>query len=999
MTRTICRLALYVLLVAECPLVARAQYFFDSWTTDNGLPQNSVNSILQTHDGFLWLATGDGLVRYDGARFTIFNRANTPGMNANRCDQLLETRDGTLWILTDLGLTSYRDRTFHSYTIQDGLPEKIGNEFESSDDGLILAARDGLYLWRVGQRTLLFNATVHPDAISFAYQDRAGAIWFAASNGVLNRLENGTVVSYQTTTVLPRRQQNDRVTAALEDSQGRFWFGTTAGLARLDGEKITRYLVQGLPAQAAIVQIFEDQRKSFWISTETGELYRMTLLGENGLWQDSAHAEIIAYHPGSQAYNRVQKIYGDREGTIWLGTTFDGLKRINKQLVRIFSKQDGLSVDNVYPIYQDREGAVWIGSWEGRLNRYANGKFTYYGDVTLATAIDEDREGGLWVGKNSGLVRYMGREAVIKDDIIGIDHPYEVTAIYQDVDETMWFGTSEGLIKYRQSVRTHYTTADGLAGDQVKAIIPDGEGGLWLGTYGGLSRLRNGVFTSYRTSDGLGSNHIRALYRDNDGVLWIGTYDGGLSRFANGRFVSYSTKDGLFSDGVFQILDDERGNLWISSNLGIYRVNRQQLNDFAAGQIHNITCVSYGKRDGLLNIECNGGTQPAGTRTRDGLLWFPTQRGVAVIDPAQVSVNNVPPPVAIEEFLIDGIAKTNSAIRIGPDQERLEIDYAGLSFIKPENVHFRYKLEGLENDWVEAGTRRAAFYSHLPPGSYRFRVVAANADGVWNLQGATIEITVVPPFWRSWWFVLLLAFTVITSVTLLYRRRVQTLQRAKLAQEAFSRQLIELQEAERKRLAAELHDSLGQSLSIIVNRADLLLGKPQDQQRTTVHVGEIASTASEAIREVREIAYRLRPVELDRLGLTKALRSMMKKVSTATGIRIEAQVDEIDDLFDDESEINLYRIVQESISNIVKHAEATAAEVTVRRDGDSLALTIHDNGKGFNPARAQTDGGFGLKGLAERVRILGGRHQLQSAPGQGSTLSVVIDLRQSKNGR
>jgi len=188
MTRTICRLALYVLLVAESPLVARAQYFFDSWTTDNGLPQNSVNSILQTHDGFLWLATGDGLVRYDGARFTIFNRANTPGMNANRCDQLLETRDGTLWILTYLGLTSYRDRTFHSYTIQDGLPEKIGNEFESSDDGLILAARDGLYLWRAGQRTLLFNARVHPDAISFAYQDRAGAIWFAASNGVLNRL-------------------------------------------------------------------------------------------------------------------------------------------------------------------------------------------------------------------------------------------------------------------------------------------------------------------------------------------------------------------------------------------------------------------------------------------------------------------------------------------------------------------------------------------------------------------------------------------------------------------------------------------------------------------------------------------------------------------------------------------------------------------------------------------------------------------------------------------
>src|SRR5215831_12942590 len=203
MIRKLCRLALYLLLVAESPLIARGQYFFDSWTTDNGLPQNSVNSILQTRDGFLWLATGDGLVRYDGARFTIFNRTNTPGINANRCEQLLETQDGTLWIRTDLGLISYHDRAFHSYTTQDGLPEKIGGTFESPEGGLLLAARDGLYLWRAGQRTLLFDASGQPDALSFAYQDRAGATWFAASYGVLKKFANGEVTSYDTTAVLP----------------------------------------------------------------------------------------------------------------------------------------------------------------------------------------------------------------------------------------------------------------------------------------------------------------------------------------------------------------------------------------------------------------------------------------------------------------------------------------------------------------------------------------------------------------------------------------------------------------------------------------------------------------------------------------------------------------------------------------------------------------------------------------------------------------------------
>jgi signal transduction histidine kinase len=431
----------------------------------------------------------------------------------------------------------------------------------------------------------------------------------------------------------------------------------------------------------------------------------------------------------------------------------------------------------------------------------------------------------------------------------------------------------------------------------------------------------------------------------------------------------------------------------MSSNLGIYRVSKEQLNDFAAGKIHSISCLSYGKRDGLLNLECNGGTQPAGIRTRDGRLWFPTQRGVAVIDPAEVQINKAPPPVVIEDLLIDGVASRYGSIKIAPGQERLEIDYAGLSFIKSENMRFKYRLAGLDDDWVEAGTRRAAYYSHVPPGHYRFTVIAANADGLWNLQGASIEITVVPPFWRTWWFTVSVLIFLAAIATLLYRRRIASLQLAKAAQEAFSRKLIESQEAERKRLAGELHDTLGQSLSIIVNQADLLLNKSQDQTRLTAQAGEIASAAAEAMREVRQLAYQLRPVELDRLGLTKALRAMVKKVSNATGIRIDAQVDEIDDLFTSESEINLYRIVQESISNIVKHSAATQAEVMIKRAGNSVSVSVHDNGKGFNAAGSQNDAGFGLRGILERTRILGGRHTLESSPGSGTRLNVYIDQK------
>ena len=991
MKSRLCLSAPILLLMLSCPLIAFGQYYFDSWSTDNGLPQNSVNSILQTREGYLWLATGDGLVRYDGARFTIFNRNNTPGINSNRCEQLLETRDGTLWILTDLGLISYRDRRFNNFTSQDGLPPKISSFSESADGELVLAARDGLFSWYDRKSAPLLIEEVHPGNGDLVYQDRSGAIWFGLHDGRLYRFSKGTLTQYQTGAVMPQRQNDDRVTTGLESSHGQFWFGTTRGLARLDGNGLTSVRIAGMPDHATIIRLFEDADRSLWISTEEGSLYHVNLGAEGR--EQAAHADAIAYHPDSSAFNRVHVIYADREGTIWLGTTYDGLKRINKQLVKVLSKQDGLYSDNVYPIYQDRDGAIWIGSWEGRLTRFENGKFTYFGDVTLATAIEEDRAGGLWLGKNKGLVRYSGNTPIIRDDIIGIDGPWEVTAIHQDPDDTMWFGSSEGLVKYQNGQRTHYSTKDGLAGNPVKAIIPDGQGGLWIGTYGGLSRFHDGVFTSYRTTDGLGSNYVRALYLDAEGVLWIGTYDGGLSRLSAGQFTTYSTKDGLFNNGVFQILDDARGNLWMSSNLGIYRVSKEQLNDFAAGKIHSISCLSYGKRDGLLNLECNGGTQPAGIRTRDGRLWFPTQRGVAVIDPAAVQINNAPPPVVIEDLLIDGVTSSSGSIKIAPGQERLEIDYAGLSFIKSENMRFRYRLAGLDNDWVEAGPRRAAYYSHVPPGHYRFTVIAANADGVWNLQGASIEITVVPPFWRTWWFTVLALIFLAALATLFYRRRIASLQVAKAAQEAFSRKLIESQEAERKRLAGELHDTLGQSLSIIVNQADLLLNKPQDQARLTAQASEIASAAAEAMREVRQLAYQLRPVELDRLGLTKALRAMVKKVSSATGIRIDAQVDEIDDLFTSESEINLYRIVQESISNIVKHSEATQAEVMIKRVSNSVSVTVHDNGKGFNAAGSQNDAGFGLRGILERTRILGGRHTLESAPGSGTRLNVYIDLK------
>ena len=407
-----------------------------------------------------------------------------------------------------------------------------------------------------------------------------------------------------------------------------------------------------------------------------------------------------------------------------------------------------------------------------------------------------------------------------------------------------------------------------------------------------------------------------------------------------------------------------------------------------------ITSTFFGKSDGMLNRECNGGRQPAGIKAKDGRLWFPTQDGVAVIDPENVEFNPLPPPVVIESASLENspLPMTES-LTIQPNQGNLEIHYTGLSFIKPEQVQFRYKLEGLDENWTNAGTRREAYYPYLPPGRYVFRVIAANSDNVWNEKGAAIEIVVLPPFYRRWWFVVLTVLLAVGIVFVLYKRRISQLKKARVAQQAFSRQLIASQEQERKRIAAELHDSLGQRLVVIKNLALMFLNaKKSDENR---QIEEISSEASEAIGEVKEISYNLRPYQLDRIGLTKAVEAIVRSAQVASAIDFSSEIDDIDNYFPKDAEINFYRIVQECVNNAVKHSEASKAFVKIRHSGDNLELEISDNGCGFTPNQTESKtGGFGLIGIAERAELFGGKVEIKSAPKQGTVVRIWLNNRE-----
>ena len=948
------------------------QFGHEVWLTENGLPQNTVHAIAQTTDGYIWIGTEEGLARFDGVKFTVFDKQNTPELKSNYIRSLLADRQGALWIGTAQGLVRMLNGRFTLFTSDDGLPsETIQAVYEDREGNLWVATAAGLGLLKSGGlTTFTTKERLISGSIQALFEDSNGALWIATPYGV-GRIKDGKFTNY---TVRDGLGSNS-VRAIQQDRDGRLWFGSLGGLTSFDGSRFTTYTTRdGLPNDR-IISIHADRDGGLLIGTAGGLCHF-----SGGRFTGFNSREALST-------STILSLLEDREGNLWIGTESGGINLLKDTKFTTYTVKNGLSNDLVKSIHEDHQGNMWIGTDGGGLNLLKNGKLTVYStrdglSSNVVQALFSDNAGNLWAGTPDGLNRFNQGKFTTYTAADGLANN-DVRSIYMDRRGNLWIGTRGGLTRMTKGVFKTFTEVDGLPNDLITTLYEDTKGNLWIGTFGGLGKLTNEEFTTFTTGDGLSSDAVISLHEDSDGTLWIGTNGGGLNRMRDGKFTIYTTSNGLLDDVVYRILEDGRNNLWLSCRKGIFHLSKKELDEFANGMIAAIAPVAYGTADGMMTRECSGGGDPAGWRGSDGKLWFPTIKGVATIDPERIKTNSHAPPVVIEQIRIDDKSfAPGERLELPAGTTRFDLYYTAPSFVAPEKVRFKYKLEGFDTDWIDSGTRRIAYYTNLRPGAYTFRVIASNNDGVWNQTGAAFGLYLKPYFYQTYWFYAVCLLVLVMLAWLLFRLRVRGMQ----AQ--FNAVL-----GERTRIAREIHDNLAQEMAGISVQLEVVARTmPPGAAAAMTYLDRARQQVRHGIAEARRYVWELRSPTLENNDLPTALAETARRLTHETAIQTQVEVNGTFRPLAQSVEDNLLRIGQEAINNAVKHAQAQRISVNLVFDARRVQLIVRDDGRGFdNQAAANGRAGhFGLIGMRERAEKIGGTLSIQSSNGSGT--EVVADV-------
>jgi len=1023
---------------------AQPQLKVDNWQMDQGLPVNSVVTVAQKADGWMFFGTEEGLVRFDGSTFLVMNHATIPDLTVNFISTLLGGRDTSLWIGTEGGgLLRYKNNAFSKYDKADGLSN---------------------------------------DRIFSLYEDPSGGLWIGTSGEGLNYLKNGKISKYDTACGLA----SNYIRSVVMDGRGRVWVGTQKGLSVIEKGKIRNFFQKDGLSDNFIEALALDKNQDLWIGTKGGGLNLLkqdkftvftikdgltnnavtTLCFDaNGmLWIGTNGGGITRMMQGKffpfttkdgLSGDLIVALFQDRQGNMWAGSSGTGIDRIKKKYIQTLTSRDGLSGDVILPVFEDHAGVVWLGVAGKGLNRMENGKVQIYTRKDglpdhLVLAIGEGQDHSLWIGTaGGGLTNFKNGKFTSYTTENGLSGNV-VEAVYCDRSGTLWAGTTGGGInRLKDGKFTAITTKQGLSSDNVSCILEDRNGDLWVGTNNGLNRISNNRITTLHRKDGLSDDYILSLYEDKEGNLWVGTASNGFNLIRQGNITQYTTKDGLINEVVLNILEDDFGYFWISCNKGIYRIKKKDLLDFADSKRGLLTTVSYGKDDGMESTECNGGVFPAGCKTRDGRLLFPTMKGVSVIDPNLMkTATSGFSPIFVEEFLVDGIqANLTSPLLVPANSKRLEFRFGALNYTNPEKIKYRCMLVGFDKDWIDFGTRRSAYYTNIPGGNYVFRVMASNENGQWDEKVyAELKFRLNPPFFRTitFYLILLVFFSLLlffifyyfierfkrTRLALLVEERTRELHQKMIAQEQTQQELyhtnIELGKAivhaeESDRLKSAFLTNMSHEIRTPMNGIlgfAGLLKEPgltgNDQQKYIAIIEKSGARMLNIINDIIDIS-KVEAGQMEIMISDTCINEQIEYIYTFFKPQAESKGIELtykNTLPEKESIIKtdhekIYAILTNLVKNAVKFTNAGSIEVGYEKKGWFIEFYVKDTGIGisreqkeivFKRFRQANDtmtrnyegAGLGLSISKAYVEMLGGKIWVESEEGKGSVFYFTI---------
>jgi len=972
------------------------------WTSEQGLPENGVNRILQTRDGYLWVTTWNGVARFDGQRIKPIRLRD--GIPTTQTVDLAEDGQGNLWISTlNGGLVRYKEGRIQMFTRSNGLPTDSLRSLAVDGSGQLWI---GMYpgLARFDGRTFHQSNPYGDGGTNLAWsvgKGKDGA--FSAIDGI----RRAWLRESDRWVPIPGAPEGAAKPANfLWTRSGHTWAGLfPRGVARLSAQGW-----EPLPLEACPVGFVW-----CWLERRDGTLLCGSF--ERGVWRfDPQEGRFVALtNDRTVQSDGVLSLCEDREGNLWVGGRSQGLIQMQPRWLSPIPGTE--SMERVSSAAWDSRGRLWCVSGYGVYLSTGPGQWRLVIEEGRKEpgfhpiAILPDSAGGVWVAsRDAGILHCRPElknpfETVWGGDLVGRLPERGAYSMVGDGADGLWFGTAAGGLGHITDHTVQlFALPQSFEGRKVVALARTPQGDIWAGSEGGgLCRFANGaVLDHFTTAQGLPINSIRALHLDGEGTLWVGTYGGGLVRIRDGRAFTFDSGHGLPDDMISAVLEDSSGFLWCSANPGLFRVDKHRLEEVAAGRAHRIDPLLIGRREGLTGSGPVGGASPSAVALPDGSLCFPHVGGLFRFDPKSLHVP-ASPEAHIDEVWAEGhrfqlAAGSEEWVTLPRGVDRLDIQYTGIHFVAPERLRFRYRLLGADSRWFEAGTERRASYRRLPPGRYTFEVQSAIAEGAWSTLPATVRMELPPFFWQTLWFRLATWLGAGIAVASIIYARIAQLQRRRAQSEDFTRRLFESQENERRRLANELHDGLEQELLLIKNRAHVAAQSTVDPAAAR-QIQQIEDASTLAIAETRALATSLRPYQLDRLGLTLALKSLAQNVSGSSGIVMHADLDAIDGVFSPSGESHLYRVVQEALKNVVRHSGATEANLTLFRGTREISLLVQDNGRGFDASaamgrRAEVVGGFGVSNMEERIRILGGTLTLESKPGEGTRVLASIPIPQ-----